>query len=520
MEHLSYGPYKIIRSIASGASASVFEAEHNSIKRRAALKLLHPHLISDPKSLERLRREAEAVAKLDHKNVVKVFDCSIDPSGKDSWIACEFVNGWTLRDFRNSVKGFRSEFAVFIAMLVAEALKAAHSIDIVHRDLKPENILVGRDGSLKLADFGIASMQENERLTLTGALLGSPGYMAPEQIEGGKVDNRADIFSFGVLCYWLLTGSEPFAGATSAKTLRNSAEGHYVPANLLNPAVNRTFSQLIDKCLKNNPEDRFVSIDELLSALFLLNEAFGFGSPDNEFRELCLNHENFCAESAYRVEKAISTAIDNNRFASIQIDLLSQALLLYPGNREIAFKAKKVFRRRGQFSKLKKLGLLLAISVLTAAVFLFMRSEEDSGTVQYSPAVIPVDTAAVMADSVNVEAPKPIVKREKKFKVDTIPNEGQLIAPEVVTADTQKVNSVTAEPSLLKVYSKTWARVSVDGVYAGKTPFLGELRLAEGKHVIMLDNPYCKPVYDTVELIGGQTAERRYELVAKDKKVE
>ncbi len=497
MSILHLGQYIIKKEIASGAFASVYEAEHSTLKRRVALKRLHAHLAFDTNNMERFRREAEAVAKIDHPNIVKVYDCHIEKGG--SWLACEFIDGETLRTWRNEKKIFHPDLAIPVAILIAKALKAAHDKGIIHRDLKPENILVGsKNGLLKLADFGIARMKENDKMTLTGALLGSPGYMAPEQMDCAEIDARADIFAFGVLAYWLSTGYEPFAGASTAKTLRNTAESTYTPATHICPSVNGYFSRLIDKCLMKNPDDRHHSMDIIIEDLQKLLQIITNSTAEETFTKMSLDWNNYIA--AYKISNQgnLVSILKSDSHNFMYADIISQAIVLFPDNRVFQKYAKKLHARKN----LKVAYFALLLLILSSIVWYFVNNNKYSSSINddedhLNITALPAETLTVVSNK------KKITANRKK----------ELVVPKEVLSE-EKSFQPAAIAAKLSFTTKPWARVSVDGAYIGKTPFIGEIKLGHGMHIILLENPFCYPLQDTVIVEKNESIERRYFLKA------
>ena len=207
--------YRLLRGVGQGAMGVVFEAEHVHIGKRVAVKLLHRELARDPMAVERLRREAHAASSIGHRNIVHVEDFGIAADGA-VYLVMEWLAGETLADRLERGPADPSG-AIAVVRQVLAALAAAHAAGVVHRDLKPANIFLARrkDGGeeVKLLDFGIAKLVlADSRLTRTGAFVGTPDYVAPEQALGHQVDARADLYSVGVLMYRLLTDTLPFRG--------------------------------------------------------------------------------------------------------------------------------------------------------------------------------------------------------------------------------------------------------------------------------------------------------------------
>ena len=212
--------YRLLRLVAQGGMASVWEAHDNVLARSVAVKMLHPHLAADSLFLERFRREAISAARLAHPNVVATFDAGISDEGT-AFIVMELIRGQTLLAFAAGHRPLPIFVCVEIAMQIADALAHAHAAGLVHRDIKPANVLVcdtESDGVplIKVTDFGIAKAAEGLglELTKTGMILGTPKYLSPEQIEGREPDARADLYALGVVLFELVAGLAPFRGPT------------------------------------------------------------------------------------------------------------------------------------------------------------------------------------------------------------------------------------------------------------------------------------------------------------------
>src|SRR5690606_30960548 len=204
--------YQLLEEVGHGGMAVVYRAHDSVLQREVAVKVLHAHLADREESKLRLQREAIAVAKLRHDNILEIFDYS-GPQAPDSYIVTEFIHGPTLREWIDDSLDPRPAVAALIIHRLCLALGHAHRSGIIHRDIKPENVMIRvDDGCLKLMDFGIAQLLDNQKLTMTGQLIGSPAYMAPELISGRPLDARTDLFSLGIILYQLATGELPFTG--------------------------------------------------------------------------------------------------------------------------------------------------------------------------------------------------------------------------------------------------------------------------------------------------------------------
>jgi eukaryotic-like serine/threonine-protein kinase len=275
------GPYEVIAPLGAGGMGEVYRARDTRLDRNVAVKVLPASLASDPERRARFEREARVAARLEHPNVVPLYDVGVDDH--TPYIVSELLEGMSLREslVRGAV-GVRR--AVQYAIQIAEGLAAAHERGIVHRDLKPENVFVLADGRVKILDFGIAKLLEpvpddsplgTAAATNPGAIVGTVAYMSPEQIRGEAVDHRADIFSFGVVLYELLSGRRPFAATTAAETMTAilRQEPPELPAD-----VPRGLEALVGHCLEKRPARRFQSTRDIAFALEAFSQPTGSSS--------------------------------------------------------------------------------------------------------------------------------------------------------------------------------------------------------------------------------------------------
>jgi tRNA A-37 threonylcarbamoyl transferase component Bud32 len=258
--------YRLVGEVGQGGMAVVYRAVDETLKREVAIKILHQHLASEPECKARLEREAQSVAKLHHENILEIFDYS-GPDSASSYIVTEFIDGQTLKEFLATHALGYPELAALIAVEVGGALAHAHAAGIIHRDVKPENVMIRKDGVLKLMDFGIAQVVDLQRMTVTGQLLGSPAFMAPELIEGKPLDFRTDVFAVGVMLYQLATGRLPFAGKNPHEVLRRIVEGKFPDPRTVNRRVSDGLARSMTRALAHRPEDRHPTIDALTTEL-------------------------------------------------------------------------------------------------------------------------------------------------------------------------------------------------------------------------------------------------------------
>lgn len=259
------GRYRLTRVIASGGMAQVWRADDLVLARPVAAKLLHPHLAADQGFVDRFRHEAIAAARLSHPSIVSIYD-TVSDEGFEA-IVMELVRGDTLRD-RLDEKGMLDlADVVSTGAQVASALEVAHRALIVHRDIKPANILLNADGRVMVADFGIAKALQAGDRTAEGTMLGTAKYLAPEQVEGGPVDARSDVYALAVVLYECLCGRPPFKAESDAATALARLHQAPIPLRQVRPAVPQPVEAVILRAMQLRPDDRFGSAAELRRAL-------------------------------------------------------------------------------------------------------------------------------------------------------------------------------------------------------------------------------------------------------------
>ena len=274
-----FGKFEITGRLGEGGMGVVFEARDEELDRKVALKMLPAETANDPHRLERFRREARAVASLNHPNIVTIY--GIESAGDRHVLVMERIDGESL-DKRIPTGGMPQSEIFDIAIPVAEALAAAHAGGVVHRDVKPSNVMITRDGHVKVLDFGLAKVavpddpaegSATEIATRTGALtgegvvVGTAPYMSPEQLKGGNVDERSDVFSLGVVLYEMATGKKPFDGRSGIEVASSILKDIPAPASDVRADLPRHLGRIIEQCLQKNPDDRFQTARDVRNQL-------------------------------------------------------------------------------------------------------------------------------------------------------------------------------------------------------------------------------------------------------------
>jgi serine/threonine protein kinase/beta-lactam-binding protein with PASTA domain len=255
------GRYRLEARIGSGGMAEVYRGVDPVLNRTVAIKILLPQYARDTNFVARFRREAQAAARLNHPNIVGVYDTGAD--GDTQYIVMEFIEGRTLADFLGAGRRLTPVQAAEVSQKVCGALAAAHAQGVIHRDIKPGNIMVTRDGTVKVMDFGIARITSGvETAPQTSAVLGTASYLSPEQAQGAPVDARTDIYSLGTVLYELLAGRPPFLGESPVAVAYKQVNEAPVPPSQLNPDVPPREDAVVMRALSKNPANRYQSAQE------------------------------------------------------------------------------------------------------------------------------------------------------------------------------------------------------------------------------------------------------------------
>ena len=258
------GRYQILDEIASGGQGAVYRVFDPDTGQIVALKVLHASLSTDSNYVERFRREASLASSIDHPNVVKIFD--VGEVGDQHFMALEFLPESLARIIEAGGQMRLDRVAEF-GIQIADGLAQAHVLGIVHRDIKPQNILIGADGLAKVTDFGIARSEVLSTMTATGAVMGTPHYMSPEQSRGEEADARSYIYSLGCMLYQMVTGELPFKGNTPLAVIRQQIDDEPTPMRELRGDLTPALESLVERAMAKDPDSRFQSVSDLSAAL-------------------------------------------------------------------------------------------------------------------------------------------------------------------------------------------------------------------------------------------------------------
>ncbi len=258
--------YEIQGVVGSGGMATVYKAKDLALNRMVAVKILKSELSDDEEFVSKFEKESQAAASLSHPNIVNIFDVGLD--GNHHYIIMELINGNTLRDYLNRMQGFMREEAIInIALQIASALHHAHQNNIIHRDIKSQNILVNENGSVKVADFGIARATTKSTIVNTKEVVGSVHYTSPEQARGGFVDARSDIYSLGILLYELATKELPFVADSPVAVALKHIKDELPDIHLINDQIGDGLISIINKAAQKDLASRYQSVQEMIDDL-------------------------------------------------------------------------------------------------------------------------------------------------------------------------------------------------------------------------------------------------------------
>ncbi|HZV60580.1 MAG TPA: tetratricopeptide repeat protein, partial [Candidatus Eremiobacteraceae bacterium] len=265
---MEFGPrFRIEKLLGEGGMGKVYKAYDKELERIVALKTLQPELVSDPNVTLRFKQELLLASRISHRNILRIHDLS--EVGGVKYITMAFIEGKDLNQVLKEERPFPLERALHIGRQLCEALDAAHVEGVVHRDFKPHNVLVAKNDQVYVSDFGLATSLESAKMgmTRTGAFVGTPRYMSPEQVEGGTVDSRSDLYSLGLVLYEMVAGDVPFSGDSTWQVMYQRVKERPKDLKALNPQVPDNVARTIMHCLEKNPADRYQTAREILADL-------------------------------------------------------------------------------------------------------------------------------------------------------------------------------------------------------------------------------------------------------------
>jgi eukaryotic-like serine/threonine-protein kinase len=520
---MNYGRYQIIKELGKGSMGLVYQAYDPQFDRPIALKVMRQDRTASEAYVKRFFKEARAIGRLLHRNIVTAFDAGEDRG--NIYIAMEFVEGKPL-DHLISEKRFDFQEVLDIGIQVADALDYAHQKGVVHRDIKPSNMIMQPDGLIKITDFGIAHIEDVSATlqTMAGEVLGTPAYMSPEQVLGKSVDGRSDLFSLGIILYEMATGERPFgiANRNIATVLSEIVNSEPPAPSVTNPEIDPALSQVIVKCLNKAPDQRFQTGKELAQALrkCLKGGAAGVEPPpvepskgDKPKKRLALVGLSLAlilvatsvAGYFYRIEllhllgKAAVLQIDSNpKGAGISVDGVRKGItplqLKLPLGEHVvraSLTGHESWQDQIHLGEAGEVPLRIELKPL---------QQQASLLVETSPAGAEVYLDGISKGKSPLKSDLPLGKHAVRISLPGYAAwDGEVQAEEAREYPLRVLLKAAAQLAKVSVGSTPpGAEVAVDGAPIGSTPIAMELPL--GKHAIRLSLPGYEPWDDTIQL--------------------
>ena len=537
------GRYELVEDIGEGGMATVYRARDRELRREVALKVLFPHLARREEVVHRFHREARAAAGLEHANILRVYDVGGAEGNDPPYIVMELIRGRSLMGELEQRGPILAEIVACIGALLADALAVAHKAGIIHRDVKPANVMVASDGRLLLADFGVARLEtEDSLVTKTGALLGTPAYMSPEQAGGDTATAKSDLYSLGATLYQLATGVLPYAGSP-AKVMAQIAQGQLVPAVKRRTAVGPELSQLIGRLMASEPDARPASALDVAAELRVIAANGGFGDPADELAAYFKDAAAFVKQKLPALVSSLVAAADKAIAESKlprAIAIADRASALAPDDPAVVALVQRVTEGDRSSKRNRVLALVGGAAVLAGgAAFgvtqLVGGDHVGSRDVVYRDAAVDnlvvdaqvidsivhdaIAVDALRGDVIAVDATKndaparidtPIRARPDAGARDAAPRDAAIDAAPAGDPPIEFVppkEPIDAGPQFgsILVKNDTWCQVKIDGADKGRIS-KNPIRIEVGHHVVTCEQPgmhvWTKPVDVTANAVA------------------
>jgi hypothetical protein len=500
LEGRHLGRYRLLEPLGSGGMSVVYKGLDTSLQREVAVKVLHPHLSGQHEARARLAREARAVARLQHPNILEVFDFA-DPGSEEVFLVTELVRGVTLKVFATQDALWPPELAAMVVEQLARALGHAHEAGVIHRDLKPENVMIRDDGVLKLMDFGIARVLDpGERMTVTGALVGSPAYMAPEVIDGLPATAESDVFSLGTLLYWLCTATLPFQAASTQATLKRILDGSYDDPRGPCPALSDGLAAIIARCLERDPARRYATARELATALATELEAVGFTDVESVLGAFFADPPSGREQTRERLVAALIASADADAAAGRiprALGRLNQLLALAPGDpraRELEQRLRAGERRQRRQRQIRSvaLGVVAVVAAVLAGRAVVARTPPPGAS--QAPVLAP-PTAALPTVAPLTPAVTPPEPEQAEASASALP---------ASTAAVDRRPQARPTPVRYQILVRPYGSLQVDdGKRSTEELAVHALLLPPGHHLLRVSCQWCEDQVVPLDVVPG-----------------
>jgi len=520
--------YEVEQKIGEGGMATVYRGRHLTLGRDVAIKVLHPHLSSSARNRQRFAREARAIEQLRHPNILEIFDYSGSDSS-ECYIITEFVQGETLTTLVQRTGPLPSEVVAMIGLQLCDALQYAHDAGILHRDLKPDNVMIRADGAVKLMDFGIARFLDESQVTMTGALVGSPAFMSPEQAREGVLDARSDLFSLGTLLFYLASGHLPFAGSNPSLILKNIIEGNRPALSDLVPTLSATLADTVERLMQPDREERFREADAVAESLreSLAETQVAADTPRWSLQSFLSDHERY----QQRLDEHLGATLLVQGRTHLEagdplsaLRLFNRLLCIDPDNEAVLRLVQGMHTERATPRTRPRVlpGLIgLAFLAVGAGAVLWTSSHQAQdepielpspgtsaavvappapGDVIVTPTVVPVSVHPTSAVLPSLRPHRPLTDRPPRPEALTVPKRPQ--PPTVQDAAAPGFVEIRVEPPF-------WGDIYEGSRQVGSTRDQAPIALSLGRHQLTVRNPLMEDYTLEVDILSGQTVSQR-----------
>ena len=529
MKQRRVGKYLLKRELGKGGMASVYLATDMELDRLVAIKLLHPLIADRPEGKKRFHREARATARLKHPNVIEVYDYSTGRNGEPPYLVYEYVDGPNLAEFIKNHAPPWPELVAVTGLALANGLGAAHKEGIVHRDVKPENVLVDRSGRLVVTDFGIARLMSDETMTATGAVMGSPAYMSPEQARGEHLDQRSDLFSLGVLLYYLATGTLPFPGKTPVAVMSSVLQGTYTPPIQARGDLGPDLDRVLRRCLAPDPNDRYQTAQALAIDLDHVARLGGLTDLDQELTAYLTDPETRQKELMGQVIDACLARAQSAKRPAEALALADRILATDPQNAAAQRLMGKLTARKRWHLVAAGLTVSLAVTLATwGGLTLVLKKHR--ATKAPMIAQVPSDgqasnDATVPAQQRDAQTARPDSRvnailaarlsgpnrthhrrhgRQAATRLDASIPQAMTRPPDVThPARPDAGTPPPPRPGAIVLAIKPWCQATIDGKPAGRSPSGRAFAVPAGRHHVVCRQGHTGPVFSRWVNVGA-----------------
>lgn len=507
------GPYRVLETLGSGGMAVVYKAVQPSLERFVAIKELRREFVHDRQVAARFAREAASLATLQHENIVHIYDYLYDQ--ESAHIVMELVEGIDLFDLLTATVRLPPEVAAIVALEVTSGLEYAHYRGIVHRDIKPSNVVISRSGEVKLMDFGIARDPGNSELTQIGIAVGTPAYMAPEQIRGDRIDFRTDMFAVGILLYEMLTGSKPWPEEEGRSVTVKVLDEEPRPIGELLPDVPRELEKVIARCLRKDPEQRLKTTYELRRELEIYVHRVVPIDPRGRMVLFLRNRGLVSDAEAASFVRADLLADAELRRRDQGVELPPAEALIRPVTLAHAV-ALAAIALAGLVAAFLPLGRALPSARPRLVLAAAPGAEAGPAARARSPGTTAEDVVSPGTPGVPASAGSTGRSANLANPADAANRDRAGSGPSAGGGLRAATKPLTGKEGFVKIVVDPWARVFVDGDFYDLTPFADPIALPPGQHRLAFRNPYFKPEDQTIEVVSGATSLVKISLLPKN----